>query len=317
MTEIGLFLSSEEHGPKELVSQARMVEAAGMSSVLISDHFHPWLDRQGNSPFVWTVIGGIASTTTLKVTTGVTCPIVRIHPVILAQATATCQLMLEGRFVFGVGTGEALNEHVTGAHWPPISTRLEMLEESLSIIRQLWEGRMISHRGVHYTVENARIYSCPDEPPPILVSAFGPQATEAAARMGDGLITTKPDPSAVECFRKQGGGGLAIAATKVCWDTDESRARKLAHELWRTESLPGQLNQELPLPSQFEESASLVTEDMVASSIPCGPDPEKHVQAIRGYLDAGFDEVYVNQIGSDLEGFLGFLKKDLLPRLSL
>jgi G6PDH family F420-dependent oxidoreductase len=317
MPEIGLFLSSEEHGPRELVAQARGGEAAGFRSVFISDHFHPWLDRQGESPFVWSVIGGIAASTELKVTTGVTCPLVRIHPGIVAQAAATSQLLLNGRFVLGVGTGEALNEHIFGDRWPPLATRLDMLEEAVGLMRGMWEGKRTNHHGRHYTVENARLYSCPDEPPPVVVSAFGPEALAVAARIGDGLVTTQPDGDIVADYRKQSGAGPTIAALKVCWDTDEGQARKRAHELWPTEGLPGQMSQELPQPAHFEQAASIVTEEMVVDKVPCGPDPERHVEAISAYLDAGFDEVYVNQIGPDQDGFLDFYKKELRPRLGL
>jgi G6PDH family F420-dependent oxidoreductase len=316
MTEIGLFLSSEEHGPKELVTQAQRGEAAGFGSVFISDHFHPWIDRQGESPFVWSVIGGIAATTEMKVTTGVTCPLVRIHPAIVAQAAATSQLLLDGRFVFGVGTGEALNEHILGDHWPPVATRLAMLEEAVGLLRQMWEGKRTTHHGRYYTVENARLYSCPDEPPPIVVSAFGPEALEVAARIGDGLVTTQPDGQMVKSYRKQGGAGPTIAALKVCWDSDEARARKQAHELWPTEALAGQLSQELPMPAHFEQAASIVTEEMVADKVACGPDPERHVHAITEYLEAGFDEVYINQIGPDQAGFLEFYRTELEPRIA-
>lgn len=316
MTEIGLFLSSEEHDPCALVDQARRGEEAGFSSVLISDHFHPWTDRQGQSPFVWSVIGGIAATTRLKVTTGVTSPIMRVHPAIVAQAAATCQLMTDGRFVLGVGTGEALNEHIVGRHWPPATTRLEMLDEAVAVIRELWEGSTVTHHGPHFTVENARIYSRPEQAPPIVVSGFGPQAVAVAARIGDGFVTTRPDRSAVEAYRGQGGSGPTIGAVKVCFDTDEARARKLAHELWPTDCLPGQLNQELAMPDHFEQASSIVTEEMVASTIACGPDPERHVQAIGRYVEAGFDEVYVNQIGPDQAGFLDFFRTELAPRLA-
>jgi G6PDH family F420-dependent oxidoreductase len=259
MAEIGLFLSSEEHGPKELVTQAQRGEEAGFGSVFISDHFHPWIDRQGESPFMWSVIGGIATTTAMKVTTGVTCPLVRIHPAIVAQAAATSQLLLEGRFILGVGTGEALNEHILGDHWPPAATRLEMLEEAIGLLREMWKGQRTTHYGRHYTVENARIYSCPDTPPPIVVSAFGPDALALAAREGDGLVTTQPDGDVVRSYREQGGKGPTIAALKVCFDNDEKRARKQAHELWPTEGLAGQLSQELPMPAHFEAAASIVT----------------------------------------------------------
>jgi G6PDH family F420-dependent oxidoreductase len=315
MAEIGLFLSSEEHAPKELVAQAQQGEAAGFRSVFISDHFHPWIDEQGESPFVWSVIGAISSTTELKVTTGVTCPILRIHPVIIAQAAATSSLLLDGRFVLGVGTGEALNEHILGDRWPPIATRLQMLEESVAIMRMLWQGEMTTHQGDYYTVQNARIYSCPTTPPPVVVSAFGPAALHVAARIGNGLVTTKPDAAMVAIYRAQGGTGPAIAAMKVCWDTDEDRARKQAYKLWPTEGVPGQLSQELSMPAYFEQAASIVTEEMVADAVPCGPDPERHAQAISAYLEAGFDELYINQIGPNQAGFIEFFEKEIRHRL--
>jgi G6PDH family F420-dependent oxidoreductase len=316
VAEIGLFLSSEEHGPSELVAQAQMAEEAGFRSVFISDHFHPWVDRQGQSPFVWSVIGGIASTTRHRVTTGVTCPTLRIHPAVIAHAAATAQLMLGGRFVLGVGSGENLNEHILGHRWPPVATRLEMLEEAVEIMRALWHGKLYTHHGRYFEVENARLYSVPDEPPPIAVSAFGPDSLALAARIGDGLVTTQPDASVIRDYRDQGGKGPTIAAVKVCWGEDEAAARKLAHELWAVEELPGQLNQELAVPSHFEQAVALVTEEMVAEKVPCGPDPERHAEAISQYVQAGFDEVYVNQIGPDQHGFLEFFNKELQHRLA-
>ena len=205
MTEIGAFLSSEEHGPSALIAQAKLAEEAGMRSIFISDHFHPWLDEQGESPFVWSVIGAISASTGHRVTTGVTCPTVRIHPAILAQAAATSQILLDGRFVFGVGSGEALNEHILGHRWPPVDTRLEMLEEAIEVIRKLWEGGFVTHHGRYYEVENARIYSRPEAPPPILVSGFGPTAADLAARVGDGLVTVQPDRDLLERYRASGG----------------------------------------------------------------------------------------------------------------
>jgi G6PDH family F420-dependent oxidoreductase len=315
MTELGCFLSCEEHGPRSLVNIARAAEEAGFGSVLISDHYHPWIDRQGHSPFVWSVIGGIAATTSLRVTTGVTCPTVRIHPAILAQAAATAQLMLEGRFAFGVGTGENLNEHILGDRWPPTDVRLEMLEEAVEVLRGLWRGGPYSHHGPHYTVENARIYSLPGEPPPVLVSGFGPKAVEVAAQVGDGFITVAPDPSTVVRYREQGGKGPAVAAVKVCWDRDEASARKLAHDRWPTSCVPGELNQELPAPAHFDQATQYVTEDMVADQIPCGPDPDHHASVVSRYLDAGFDQVYISQVGDEQLGFFDFFMKELRPRL--
>ena len=301
MAEIGYFLASEEHGPAELVRQAQQAEEAGFRSVWISDHYHPWNDNQGQSPFVWPVIGAIAATTGLKVTTGVTCPTTRIHPAILAQAAATATLLLEGRFLFGVGSGENLNEHILGDHWPRVDTRLEMLEEAVEVMRKLWEGGLVSHDGRHYKVENARVYSLPDTPPPVLISALGPKAVSLAARIGDGYISTAPDAEALESYVSQGG---------------KAAARKTAFELWPNTLVPGQLSQELALPSHFEQASELVTEDKLAETIPCGPDPERHLESFRQYIDAGFDEVYVSQIGDDQAGFFEFYRRELAPRLS-
>jgi G6PDH family F420-dependent oxidoreductase len=317
MTKFGLFLSSEEHGPGELVRQAQQAESAGFDSVFISDHFHPWIDRQGESPFVWSVIGAIGATTQLQVTTGVTCPTVRIHPAVIAHAAATSQLLCDGRFRLGVGSGEALNEHILGDRWPAAQKRLDMLDEAVGVIRQLWTGSTVTHAGRYYRVENARIYSLPHEPPPILVSGFGPDAVDLAARIGDGFVTVEPEQSFVERYRAGGGSGPTVAAVKVCWDSDEARARKQAHALWPTDCLPGQLNQELATPALFEAASSLVTEALVAEKIPCGPDPDHHVEAIGRYVDAGFDEIYINQVGDDLDGFLGFWNGELRGRLGL
>jgi G6PDH family F420-dependent oxidoreductase len=317
MPEIGAFLSSEEHDARALLLQAQMAEAAHMRSVFISDHFHPWIDAQGESPFVWAVIGAISAATSLRLTTGVTCPTIRIHPAIVAQAAATAQSLLEGRFILGVGSGEALNEHILGDHWPPVATRLEMLDEAVSLMRELWKGGLVTHHGEHYTVENARLYSLSDPPPPVAVSAFGQESAALAAAIGDGLVTVKPDADLIDQYRSNGGTGPVVGALKDCWDRDESTARKTAAQLWPTEALEGQLAQELPLSSHFESAVAHVTEEMVADVVPCGPDPERHVEAITKYLEVGFDEIYVNQIGPEQEGFFSFYAREIAPRLGL
>jgi G6PDH family F420-dependent oxidoreductase len=317
MPEVGCFLSCEEHGPRFLLETARQAEEAGFRSVLISDHYHPWTSRQGESPFVWSVIGAIAGATRLKVTTGVTCPTVRIHPAVIAQAAATSQLLLGGRFVLGLGSGEALNEHITGTRWPPADVRLEMLEEAVGVIRDLWQGGMVDHHGRHYTVENARIYSLPPQPPPILLSGFGPKAVALAAAIGDGFVNTAPDAESLTRYHEQGGRGPTVAAVKVCWAQDEAAARKLAYDLWPTTGVPGELSQELPTPTHFEQASSIVTEDMVTGKIVCGPDPERHVALLRRYFDAGYDEVYVSQVGEEQSGFFDFFTREVKPRLAL
>ena len=318
MPIFGYSMSSEEHRPLDLVRHAVRAEEVGFTTAWISDHFHPWVDRQGESPFVWSVLGGIAARTDrLRLGTGVTCPTVRIHPAIVAQAVATTTAMMpDGRFFFGVGTGEALNEHILGDRWPPADIRLEMLEEAIEVLRLLWQGGSRSHHGRHYTVENARLYTLPDEPPPIYISGFGPKAIALAARIGDGYVNTSPAADMVQSYKDQGGSGPTLAGMKGCWAADEAAARKLAFEIWPNAGVPGELSQDLPTPAHFEQAASLVKEDDVADSFPCGPDPERWMQSIKEYADAGYDEIYVHQIGPDQEGFFTFWQSEIEPRLA-
>jgi G6PDH family F420-dependent oxidoreductase len=313
---IGYFLSCEEFGPRELVEQARVAQRAGLDRVWISDHYHPWNDEQGESAFVWSVIGALATAAPgLHVTTGVTCPTVRIHPAVIAQAAATSAVLLEGRFRLGVGTGEALNEHIFGDAWPEADVRLEMLEEAIEVMRGLWQGGQFSHRGKHYTVENARIYTLPQKPPEVLVSGFGPKAVDLAARLGDGYCAVMPDAELVRRFRSGGGGDkVAQGGTKVCWGPDADECVKTVHRLWPNEALPGELAQVLPTPAHFEQAAQLVTEEMIAESVPCGPDLEQVVESFQAFADAGYDELYVQQIGPRQEEFLDVLARDVLPR---
>jgi coenzyme F420-dependent glucose-6-phosphate dehydrogenase len=317
MLHIGYKLSSEEHGPNDLVRYARRAEEAGFSFAMISDHFHPWTDRQGQSPFVWSVIGAVAhATTRLQLGTAVTCPTVRIHPAIVAQAAATSAAMMPGRFFLGVGTGENLNEHIVARGWPATDVRQERLEEAIEVIRLLWQGGTRSHRGRHYTVENARIYTLPDPLPPIYVAAGGPKSAALSARMGDGLVGTDADAAMIKAFEAAGGKGKPrYGELSVCWAKDEKTARRTAHEWWPTAGMESSLAWELPLPSHFEAVAQLVTEDQVAESVTCGPDPDAHVTAIRKYADAGYDHVFVHQVGPDQEGFLRFYEREVLPKL--
>jgi G6PDH family F420-dependent oxidoreductase len=321
MARFGYFLSSEEHPGSALVSAARQAERAGFEALWISDHFHPWLDDQGESPFVWSVLGAISAVTErIPVTTAVTCPIMRVHPAVIAQAAATTAELFgspggTGRFRLGVGTGEALNEHVLGDHWPTPETRLAMLEEAVAIIRALWSGEMIDHDGDHYVVENARIYTRPSYTPDILVSGFGPKAIETAARIGDGFITTSPSSEDIATYRRHGGRGMTQAGVKVCWHEDKQQAVKIAHTTWRNSFVPGQLAQELATPTLFDQASQLVTEQMVAQKVTCGNDVDEHVATIREYVDAGFDEIYISQMGPDQEGMIRFYEQEVLPRL--
>ena len=312
---LGYFLSTEELGPAQLIEQARAAEEAGFSALWISDHFHPWIDAQGHSPFVWSMIGAISQVCRLPITTAVTCPTVRIHPAIIAQAAATSAVLCEGRFVLGVGSGEALNEHILGDPWPEAEVRLEMLEEAVELMRLLWTGKTVSHHGRYYTVENARIYTMPPEPPPVYVSGFGARSIDLAARIGDGFVSTRPDADAIRKFRSGGGQGKPTqAGAKACYARTEDEALSIAYELWPTSGLPGELAQVLPTPHHFEQAAELVTPDMLRGQITCGPDPDTHLKMINTYAEAGFDELYVANIGPHHEGFFELYAERILPQ---
>jgi G6PDH family F420-dependent oxidoreductase len=315
--KIGYFLSCEEFGPGALIEQARMAEEAGFGGLWISDHYHPWVEAQGNSPFVWSVIGGLSQTTFLPVTTAVTCPTMRIHPAVIAQAAATSSVMLGERFNLGIGSGEALNEHIFGDAWPSADVRLEMLEESVEVMRLLFEGGTKDHEGRHYVVENARLYTLPDEPPPILVSGFGPKAVRLAAEIGDGYVNVGPDAELLELYRSSGGGDRpAHSAFKACYGEDEAECVRTAHRTWPNEGLPGELAQVLPTPRHFEQATQLVTEEMMAEAVPCGPDPEKYREMLRQFASAGYDEVYVQQIGPNQKEFFDFFGREILPEFA-
>jgi G6PDH family F420-dependent oxidoreductase len=314
VTKLGYSLSSEEFDAPTLVAQAERAERAGFAFAGISDHFHPWVDAQGESPFVWGTLGAISQRTErLELITGVTCPTQRIHPAIIAQAAATAAQLLPGRFALGVGTGESLNEHVTGERWPATVERQDRLAEAIEVIRALWSGDLTSHRGEHYRVENARIYSMPAEPPPLLVAVAGARSVELAAEHGDGIIGTAPVAQSVKQFRDEGGQGRAVGQLTVCWAADEPEARRTAHRIWPNAAIGGTLSYELPLPSHFEDAAENVREEDVADAVVCGPDPERHRAAIQEFVDAGYDHVYVHQVGDDQEGFFDFYEREVLP----
>jgi G6PDH family F420-dependent oxidoreductase len=314
--KIGYKLSSEEHPPTDLVRCAQAAEAAGFAFALISDHFHPWTDRQGQSPFVWSVVGAVAQATSrLRLGTAVTCPTTRIHPAVIAQAAATSAAMMPGRFFLGVGSGENLNEHITGARWPETEVRQAMLEEAIAVIRLLWRGGNTSHHGTFYTVENARLYTLPEEPPPLMMAVGGARAAALAARLADGMIGTDPD-GARQFLGAGGQDRPRYGELTVCWARDERSARRTAREIWPTAAIPAALAWELPLPAHFEAAAELVSEDAVAGSVVCGPDPERHVEAIVEYAEAGYDHVCVHQVGPEQEAMLEFYAREVLPRLA-
>jgi len=314
---IGYALSSEELAPDVMLRAAVRAEEVGFRTAWLSDHFHPWIDAQGESPFVWTMLGAIgARTSRLRLGTGVTCPILRIHPVIIAQAVATTTALLgDDRFFFGVGSGEQLNEHVTGEPWPTAPVRLAMLEEAIDVLRELWGGDEVSYYGDHFIVEDARIYTLPDAPPPIYVSAFGPKALSLAIERGDGWVSTSADQESMQRWRNERGDAPALAQLKVAWAPSTDEARRLVIERWPTSGLSGELSQELRTPKLFEQAVQPLTDETIVGRTPVGPDVQSYVDTISEYAEAGFDELYLTQIGTDQQGFLDFCERELFPAL--
>jgi G6PDH family F420-dependent oxidoreductase len=311
--KIGYFLSSEEYPPAQLIEQARLAEEAGFQGLWISDHYHPWNDAQGQSALVWSTIGALSQVCTLPITTAVTCPIMRIHPAVVAQAAATSAVLTGGRFTLGVGTGEALNEHITGMRWPSADERLEMLEEAVAVMRELWTGEFVNHFGKHFTVEQARLYTLPEEPPKVYVSGFGPKAIDVAGRIGDGFISTMPEADHLAAFRKAGGAGKpSQAGFKACYAPTEEEGVRIAHKLWANAGVPGELSQVLPSPKHFEQASELVTPEMIGGSIACGPDPDKQREMLDAYEKAGFDEVYVANIGPNYRDLIDLYAREFL-----
>ena len=313
---IGYFLSTEEYAPAELIAQARAAAEAGFSGLWISDHFHPWNNEQGNSPLVWSVIGAISQVCDLPVTTAVTCPTVRIHPAIIAQAAGTSAELLGGRFTLGVGSGEALNESIMGGAWPTVDVRLEMLEEAVGLIRELWTGEVVSHRGPHYTLDHARIYNVPETPPEIFVSGFGPKAVDVAARIGDGYIGTSPDAELIDRFREAAPGRPTQGGAKVAFAPTQEEGWEHAHRLWPNAGLPGEMAQILPTPEHFEQATELVTMESTRESVVAGNDPQQHLDQIQQYADAGYDELYVANMGPHHQEMIEFYGKEILPSLT-
>jgi coenzyme F420-dependent glucose-6-phosphate dehydrogenase len=315
--EFGLTLSSEEHEPARLLDIAQRAEECGFDFVSISDHFHPWLDDQGHSPFVWTMLGALAERTKrVAVVVGVTCPIMRIHPAILAQATATTSRLLGDRFTWGVGTGEALNEHILGDKWPPAPERLDMLDEAIDVIRQLWSGDEVSFQGEFFTVENARIYDVPTSSIPIVVSAFGPKAADLAAAVGDGLWVTGGASDTIDLWKDAGGSGPIYSQLDICWNPDREVALDTVEHIWRTAGVPGQLMQDLPTPAHFDTAASIVRREDLADEVIVGADEDRLVDEVRAAANSGVDHLYFHQIGRDQEAFCDAWRGGLAARLA-
>jgi G6PDH family F420-dependent oxidoreductase len=313
MTNFGFSLMCELHDPRSLVEQAKRAEQAGFDFVTISDHFHPWLYSHGHSPFAWSVLGGVASTTErIRMISLVTCPIIRYHPAIVAQMAATMGAMSNGRFELGLGAGENLNEHIVGEGWPPASTRHEMLAEAVDVIRELWQGDYVTHHGDHFDVEDAKLYTLPDERVPLHIAVSGPASIELALDRADGMIAIDPERSLTEQF--EGRPRIGQLAFSVHDDKDEGL--RLAHERFRFSAQGWKVMAELPNPINFEAATEPVRPEDMADAVPHGPDPEPYVEAIGQWVDAGYDHLCFVQVGDDQERFFRFWEEELRPRLS-
>ncbi|KIH97988.1 5,10-methylene tetrahydromethanopterin reductase [Streptomonospora alba] len=315
--QIGYKLFAEGYSPQEMVRQAERAEAAGFDFVEISDHYHPWLKDQGHSGFVWSILGAIAARTRrIGLATGVTCPFIRYHPALIAQAAATTALLSDGRFVLGVGAGEQLNEHVVGKPWPSVTERHEMLRESLEMIRLLWRGGYHSYEGKHLRLVDAQVFDLPETPPLIAVAGGGTSAAKLAAELGDAIFATEPLPELVRTYRQAGGSGPRYAEVPLSWAPDEDTALKSAHRMFRFAATGWKVQAELPNVTNFEAATAHVREEDMASSFGYGPDPERHIAAVQQFTDAGFDRLTLVNAGPDPDGFFDFYAKELSRRLS-
>jgi len=312
----GYKLMCEEWGPTELVAHARRAEEEGFTFATISDHYHPWLTSQQHSPFAWSVLGAIAANTTrLRLGTGVTTPFVRYHPAIIAQAAATMGVLSGGRFFLQVGAGERLNEHIIGAGWPSVSVRHEMLAEAIDIITLLWQGGYQSYDGAYLTLDDARVFDLPDPVPDLIVAISGEESARLAAEKADGIVATEPKPDAVQFWEQAGGEGPRYAEVGLAWHEDEGKAAEIAHEHFRFGVQGWKVMAELPNPVNFDAATETVRPEDVAETIACGPDPERHVEAVKQFVDAGFDHICLNPINPDIDGFHQFWRTELKPRL--
>lgn len=317
MTRFGYKLMTEEHGPKALVANAVRAEQAGFDFVSISDHFHPWLEAQGHAPFAWSVLGAIAhATDTIGITTGLTCPIIRYHPAIVAQAAATIAVMSDNRFSLAVGAGERLNEHVTGALWPSTPIRHEMLGEAIDIFRLLWSGGVHRYEGQFFDVDHAELYDLPDQPIVVTVGVSGKKSLALAAEKADGIMATSPEAELVQGFKEQSGKpGVAYVEATLAWAETEEQGRKNAHERFRFSAFDWSVNSELRDVAGFEAATKYVRPEDLSESFPAGPDPEVHLKALQTYIGAGFDHVVLTCPGDDQQGFISYCEKELFPRL--
>jgi G6PDH family F420-dependent oxidoreductase len=314
--QIGFKLFAEAHTPQEMVRQAVRAEEAGFDFVEISDHYHPWLESHGHSGFAWSILAAIAMRTErIGLATGVTCPTIRYHPAIIAQAAATTALLSDGRFTLGVGSGEQLSEHVTGHPWPVVGVRHAMLREALEIIRLLWSGGYRTYRGTHLSIEDARVFDLPETLPDIVVAAGGPKAARIAGELGDGLFATEPRTDLIDAYTAAGGTGSRWAEVPLAYAGTVDAALESAHRLFRFGPTGWKIQAELPNVRNFEAATAFVRREDMADAFGAGPDVETHVATVKGFADAGYDRLALISAGPDVEEFFAFYEGELAGRL--
>ena len=314
--KIGFKLIAEAFSPQEVVRQAVRAEEAGFDFVEVSDHYHPWLYSQQHSGFAWSILAAAAARTErIGLATGVTCPFIRYHPAIVAQAAATTALLSDGRFTLGLGSGERLNEHVVGGGWPSVSVRQEMFREAIEIIRLLWSGGYQSYEGKHLTLDDARVFDLPDELPPLIVAVGGERAVELAVELADGIFATEPKPKLTEAYAKAGGTGPRYGEVPLAWAPTEQEAAESAHRLFRFGLTGWKVQAELPNPINFESATAYITPDHVREMFGCGPDSARHLQVAGQFADAGFDHLALINAGPDVDGFFEFFGTELAEPL--
>jgi G6PDH family F420-dependent oxidoreductase len=319
VTAFGYTLMCEQSRADALVRDVCRAEEAGFDFSVISDHYQPWLAAQGHSPYAWAVLGAAAQATErIPLMTYVTCPTMRYHPAVVAQKAATVQILSGNRFRLGLGAGENLNEHVVGRGWPSVGARHEMLSEAIDVISALFDGGgTVNLRGRHYDVESARLWDLPDERVPIGVAVSGADSCRLAGEKADVMIATEPKPELGEMFDAAGGAGKPrVGQIAVCYDPDRDAAVRRAHEQFRWFGLGWKVNADLPNPDSFEGASQFVTPEQVAEQLACGPDVEEHVEKIRPFVEAGFQEIALVQIGADTQAaFAAWAERELLPAL--
>ncbi len=306
MTRFGYTLMTEQSGPRELVSYAVAAERAGFDFEVMSDHFSPWLTEQGHAPYAWTTLGAVAQATErVGLMTYVTCPTLRYHPAVVAQKAATLQILAEGRFTLGLGSGENLNEHVVGEGWPMVEVRQDMLAEAVTVIRELLTGELTTWEGEYFRVDSARIWDCPEDGVPLAVAVSGDKSCEQFAPLGDHLIATEPKAELLQAWRDHRPSGAAdsraIAQVPISWDPSRDRAVERAHEQFRWSTGGWAVNADLPTPAGFAGATELVRPEDVAKSMPCGPDVDGIVQAVQPYWEAGFTDIALDQVGDEAQ----------------